>query len=364
MTMETQAALVAHPDKAVVWHHDRLYLLDQRILPAQTGFIVCETAADTARAIRDMVVRGAPAIGVTAAYGVVLAARARFADDPAGWRKAIAADLELLAEARPTAVNLFWALERMRAFLDELDQLDPVPALLAEAQRIHVEDVAANRAIGELGAALIAGPTAIITHCNAGALATGGYGTALGVVRSGHAAGRILRVYADETRPWLQGSRLTAWELQQSGIPVTVQADNVAASLMARGGVGWVIVGADRIAANGDVCNKIGTYALAVLARHHGVGFMVAAPTSTIDLKVATGAEIPIEERAADEVLTYAGKRLGPEGVDAHNPVFDVTPAALVDCIVTERGVIERPDAGKVRDLMTAAESTTPAGDS
>jgi methylthioribose-1-phosphate isomerase len=364
MTMETQAALVAHPDNAVVWHHDRLYLLDQRILPVQTGFIVCETAADTARAIRDMVVRGAPAIGVTAAYGVVLAARSRFAADPGTWREAIGADLELLAEARPTAVNLFWALERMRAFMEDLDQLDPVPALLAEAQRIHVEDVAANRAIGELGAALIDEPTAIITHCNAGALATGGYGTALGVVRSGHAAGRILRVYADETRPWLQGSRLTAWELQQSGIPVTVQADNVAASLMARGEVGWVIVGADRIAANGDVCNKIGTYALAVLARHHGVGFMVAAPTSTIDLSVATGAEIPIEERAADEVLTCGGQRLGPEGVDAHNPVFDVTPAALVDCIVTERGVIERPDVDKIRGLMTATETTATAGES
>jgi methylthioribose-1-phosphate isomerase len=363
-TMETHAVLVAHPDNAVVWHHDRLYLLDQRILPAQTGFIVCETAADTARAIRDMVVRGAPAIGVTAAYGVVLAARSRFAADPGTWREAIGADLELLAEARPTAVNLFWALERMRAFMEDLDQLDPVPALLAEAQRIHVEDVAANRAIGELGAALIDEPTAIITHCNAGALATGGYGTALGVVRSGHSAGRILRVYADETRPWLQGSRLTAWELQQSGIPVTVQADNVAASLMARGEVGWVIVGADRIAANGDVCNKIGTYALAVLARHHGVGFMVAAPTSTIDLSVATGAEIPIEERDADEVLTCGGRRIGPEGVEAHNPVFDVTPAALVDCIVTERGVIERPDVDKIRGLMTATETTATAGES
>jgi len=361
--METHAVLVAHPDNAIVWHHDRLYLLDQRILPAEAGFIVCETATETAKAIRDMVVRGAPAIGVTAAYGVVLAARKRFAADPTAWQQAIGADLELLAQARPTAVNLFWALERMRTFLGDLDQLDPVPALLAEARRIHAEDVSANRAIGELGAALIAEPTAVITHCNAGALATGGYGTALGVVRSGHAAGRILRVYADETRPWLQGSRLTAWELQQSGIPVTVQADNVAASLMARGEVGWVIVGADRIAANGDVCNKIGTYALAVLARHHGVGFMVAAPTSTIDLNVATGDEIPIEERDADEVLTCGGRRIGPEGVEAHNPVFDVTPAELVDCIVTERGVIERPSPDRVGALM-AADTTTPASDS
>ncbi|HBG96906.1 MAG TPA: S-methyl-5-thioribose-1-phosphate isomerase, partial [Chromatiaceae bacterium] len=262
------------------------------------------------------------------------------------------ADLDLLAASRPTAVNLFWALQRMRRLLERLDQLDPVPALLAEAQRIHVEDIAANHAMGELGAALIKAPTDVITHCNAGALATGGYGTALGVVRSAHRAGKIGRVYADETRPWLQGTRLTAWELQQSGIPVTVQADNVAASLMARGGIGWVIVGADRIAANGDVCNKIGTYALAVLARHHGVGFMVAAPTSTVDMNIASGADIPIEQRAADEVLACGGTSLGPEGVDAHNPVFDVTPASLVDYIVTERGVVDRPDAEKIRRLM------------
>jgi methylthioribose-1-phosphate isomerase len=353
--METPATLDIHPDHAVVWHDDRLYLLDQRVLPAETRFVVCESAAATAKAITDMVVRGAPAIGVTAAYGVVLAARDRFQADADGWRAALREDLDLLAAARPTAVNLFWALERMRRRVDELDQLDPVPALLTEAERIHVEDVAANRAMGELGAALIDGPTDIITHCNAGALATGGYGTALGVVRSAHAAGKVRRVYADETRPWLQGSRLTAWELKYAGIPVTVQADGAAASLMAGGGVGWVVVGSDRIAANGDVCNKIGTYGLAVLARHHGVKFMVAAPTSTIDLSVASGAEIPIEERAADEVLGCGGTRLGPEGVEARNPVFDVTPAALVDCIVTERGVIEQPDAAKVRALMEDA---------
>jgi len=352
--METPATLDIHPDNAVVWSDDHLYLLDQRVLPAEMRFVVCETAADTAKAIKDMVVRGAPAIGVTAAYGVVLAARERFRQSADGWRKGLADDLNLLAAARPTAVNLFWALERMRHLIADLDQLDPVPALLTEAKRIHVEDVAANRAMGELGAALIQGPTDIITHCNAGALATGGYGTALGVVRSAHAAGKVRRVYADETRPWLQGSRLTAWELHRSGIPVTVQADNVAASLMARGEIGWVIVGADRIAANGDVCNKIGTYALAVLARHHGVSFMVAAPTATIDLNVTNGAEIPIEERPGDEVLTYGGARLGPDGVEAHNPVFDVTPAALVDCIVTERGVVQKPDAAKIRALMEA----------
>jgi methylthioribose-1-phosphate isomerase len=350
--METPATLDIHPDNAIVWHDDRLYLLDQRVLPAETRFVLCDSAAATAKAIKDMVVRGAPAIGVTAAYGVVVAARDRFLADPGHWREGLAEDIQLLAGSRPTAVNLFWALERMRALLTDLDQLDPVPALLAEAKRVHVEDVAANRTMGDLGAALIQGPTDVITHCNAGALATGGYGTALGVVRSAHGVGKIRRVYADETRPWLQGSRLTAWELKQSGIPVTVQADNVAASLMARGGVGWVIVGSDRIAANGDVCNKIGTYALAVLARHHGVGFMVAAPTSTIDMSVASGQDIPIEERAADEVLACGGTRVGPDGVDAHNPVFDVTPAALVDCIVTERGVVEKPDAGKIRTLM------------
>ncbi|NBC46569.1 MAG: S-methyl-5-thioribose-1-phosphate isomerase [Gammaproteobacteria bacterium] len=350
--METPATLVAHPDNAIVWHDDKLFLLDQRALPTETRFVLCDSAAETARAIKDMVVRGAPAIGVTAAYGVVLSARDHFQREPANWRSGVDQDLERLAAARPTAINLFWALERMRRLLATLDQLDPVPALLTEAQRIHRDDVAANQRMGELGAALIETRTDVITHCNAGALATGGYGTALGVVRSAHAGGKIGRVYADETRPWLQGSRLTAWELQQAGIPVTVQADNVAASLMARGGIGWVIVGSDRIAANGDVCNKIGTYMLAVLARHHGVRFMVAAPTATIDLKVGQGADIPIEERAADEVLSCGGTRVGPDAVAAHNPVFDVTPAELVDVIVTERGVIERPDADKIGELM------------
>lgn len=353
--METTQALVAHPDHAVLWHQERLHLLDQRLLPEATAFVACETVEQTAQAITDMVVRGAPAIGVAAAYGVVLAARARFAVDGAQWRAHIEQDLTRLAAARPTAVNLSWAIARMRDFLSKLDHLDPVPALLAEARRIHDEDVAANRRIGELGAALIDGPTEVITHCNAGALATGGYGTALGVVRSAHAQGRITRVYADETRPWMQGSRLTAWELMQSGIPVTLQADGAAASLMARGEIGWVIVGSDRIAANGDVCNKIGTFGLAILARHFGVKFMVAAPTSTIDMVVATGAEIPIEERAAEEVLACGGKRLAPEGASARNPVFDVTPAALVDAIVTERGVIEQPDPDRVARLMAAS---------
>jgi methylthioribose-1-phosphate isomerase len=351
--METPNALDIHPDNAVVWHDDRLFLLDQRVLPQQTRFVACHSAAETAKAISDMVVRGAPAIGITAAYGVVLAARAWISsNDAADWRVGVGADIEVLAASRPTAVNLFWALERMRRLISVLEAADPVPALLSEARRIHEEDAAANRAMGDFGAELIQGPTDIITHCNAGALATGGYGTALGVVRSAHAAGKVRMVYADETRPWLQGSRLTAWELAQAGIPVTVQSDNVAASMMARGEIGWVVVGSDRIAANGDVCNKIGTYALAVLARHHGVGFMVAAPTSTIDMSVTSGADIPIEERDPEEVLACGGKRIGPNGVTAHNPVFDVTPAALVDCIVTERGVVRQPDAEKIRALM------------
>ncbi|MEA3274826.1 MAG: S-methyl-5-thioribose-1-phosphate isomerase [Pseudomonadota bacterium] len=350
--METQAPLSATPDHAIVWHDSQLHLLDQRYLPDRAEFLHLESAAATAQAIAAMVVRGAPAIGITAAYGVVLAARDSYAKHGGGWRSAMDVDLAALAASRPTAVNLFWALERMRRRIGGIGEDDPVPALLAEAQSIHAEDRAANLAMGELGAGLIEAPTEVITHCNAGALATGGYGTALGVIRSAYAAGRIKRVYADETRPWMQGSRLTAWELKHSGIPVVVQADGAAASLMAEGRVGWVIVGSDRIAANGDVANKIGTYGLAVLARHHGVRFMVAAPTSTIDLKVASGAEVPIEERAADEVLACGGRRLGPEGVDARNPVFDVTPAELVDFIVTERGVVEGPTTEKIRALM------------
>jgi methylthioribose-1-phosphate isomerase len=350
--METRNLLEASPDNAVVWHSDRLYLLDQRRLPEQAVFLPLDTAAATAQAIRDMVVRGAPAIGITAAYGLVLAARDAFRAGGAGWRDDLEPDLARLAAARPTAVNLSWAIERMRRRTEQLADADPVPALLAEARAIHEEDRAANRRIGALGAALIQGPTEIVTHCNAGALATGGYGTALGVVRSAWAAGKLTRVYADETRPWLQGTRLTAWELARSGIPVTVQADGAAASLMARGGIGWVIVGSDRIAANGDVVNKIGTYALAVLARHHGVRFMVAAPISTVDMGVASGADVPIEERDPDEVLACGGKRLGPEGVQARNPVFDVTPADLVDVIVTERGLVEKPTPEKMRALM------------
>ena len=274
--------------RAVAWEDDRLLLLDQRLLPTQQQYLSLERVTPVAVAIRDMVVRGAPAIGIAAAYGVVLAAREHYAEAPGTWRRAIEADLALLADARPTAVNLCWALSRMRALLADLHG-DPVPRLLEEARRIHEEDIAANRRMGELGAELIEGPCGVLTHCNTGSLATGGYGTALGVIRSAYAAGKLERVYADETRPWLQGARLTAWELVQDHIPVTLIADAAAAHLMRQGKVKWVIVGADRIAANGDVANKIGTYQLAVSARFHGVGFMVVAPTSTVDLAVRNG---------------------------------------------------------------------------
>ena len=339
-------------DDAVLWRDDRLYLLDQRVLPQREVFIACPDVQTTAQAIRAMVVRGAPAIGIAAAYGIVLAARDRFAQAPARWREALQSDLQTLAAARPTAVNLFWAIARLRDLAAGLGPGDPLPALLAEARAIHAQDHADNRRMGEFGASLIAGPTSVITHCNTGGLATGGWGTALGVIRSAYAAGKISMVFADETRPWLQGARLTAWELARDDIPVKLMADSAAAARMASGGVSWVIVGSDRIAANGDVANKIGTYGLAVAARHHGVRFMVAAPTSTIDMNTPDGSAIPIEERPADEVLQCAGQRTTAQGIGAWNPVFDVTPAGLVDAIVTERGIIERPDRAKLAAHM------------
>ncbi len=351
--MEAQSLEIrVDADHAIVWENDRLYLLDQRILPTQEIYIELQTASETADAIRDMVVRGAPAIGVTAAFGVVLAGRSAWRVAGEKWKSQIEADLKVLAQSRPTAVNLFWALERMSRLIAGMPATDPEAALLAEARSIHQEDVTANRTLGDLGAGLIEKPTAIITHCNAGALATGGYGTALGVVRSAFRDGKIDRVYADETRPWLQGSRLTAWELKQDNIPVILLADGAAASRLAQGGIEWVIVGSDRIASNGDVANKIGTYGLAVAARHHGVKVMVAAPTSTIDMNIASGTEIPIETRDGAEILCCGGKQVGTEGVETWNPVFDVTPAALVDAIVTEKGVVLSPDTQKIAALM------------
>jgi methylthioribose-1-phosphate isomerase len=347
----SERLMMSHPYdqiRAIRWHDDALVLLDQRCLPATTEYLYLPQVAAVARAITAMVVRGAPAIGITAAYGVVLAARARYRQSPGHWQALLREDLALLAAARPTAVNLFWALRRMEGVVAGLVG-DPEARLLAEARAIHEEDIAANYQMGERGAALLReSPGAVLTHCNTGSLATGGYGTALGVIRNGFAAGLITRVYADETRPWLQGARLTAWELIQDGIPVTLLADGAASHLLKQGEVRWVIVGADRIAANGDVANKIGTYNLAVSAHYHGVHFMVVAPTSTIDRMTASGTAIPIEQRAPDELLTLGGQPIAAPGAAGWNPVFDVTPAELVDALVTERGVIWRPDAEKM----------------
>lgn len=341
--------------RAIVWQDGELRLLDQRRLPRESHWLHLNDAPTVARAIHDMVVRGAPAIGISAAYGVVLAARAAYLDAGEHWREAIKPDLITLAAARPTAVNLHWALERMRAAFVGLDG-DPEPALLSLAETIHCEDIAANRRMGELGAAYIGqdsrSGSAVLTHCNTGSLATGGFGTALGVIRTLYGRGIIDQVYATETRPWLQGARLTAWELQQDRIPATLIADSAAAALLSRGKVRWVIVGADRVAANGDVANKIGTYPLAIAARRHGAGFMVAAPTSTIDPGTATGADIPIEDRGAAELLSFGNQAIGIADMPVWNPVFDVTPAELVDALVTEKGVIQRPDTASLRQWI------------
>lgn len=335
----------------VIWKDDTLQLLDQRLLPGQEVWLRLDTMDAAAAAITDMVVRGAPAIGVTAAYAVVLAARQRYAADPENWKQAIATDLERLLLARPTAVNLRWAVERMSPLVDAV-QGDPVEPLLAAATEIHRQDIEANQRMGELGAAYIGDSDGVLTHCNAGALATAGYGTALGVIRSAWRDAQALTVYADETRPWLQGARLTAWELLRDGIPVQLLADGAAAYLMQQGKVQWVVVGADRVASNGDVANKIGTYGLAVAARHHGLKFMVVAPTTTIDMQAASGAEIPIEQRDAEELLLAGGKRVAAEGAAAWNPVFDVTPATLVDVLVTEKGALDAPNTESIRQLM------------
>ena len=341
------------PVAAIVWHDGALWLLDQRELPRTSVMRRYSDGADVAQAIRDMVVRGAPAIGVAAAYGAVLAARRCYEESAVAWRAAVEADLDHLAASRPTAVNLGWALDRMRRAIGSIvGDDDPEPSLLATARAIHAEDIAANRRMGELGAALIESRCEVLTHCNAGALATAGYGTALGVIRAAHTAGRIAHVFAGETRPWLQGARLTAYELVEAGIPVSLIADGAATWTMRQGRVRWVIVGADRVAANGDVANKIGTYSLAVSARHHGVRFMVVAPTSTIDRECASGAEIPIENRDSEELLSHQGTRVAPDGARAWNPVFDVTPAELIDALVTERGVVEAPTRERIALLF------------
>jgi methylthioribose-1-phosphate isomerase len=340
--------------RAVLWEEDKLKLLDQRLLPQQEIYLEYDDPLAVAGAIREMVVRGAPAIGITAAYGVVLAVRRRLAEGGDSFMHGLEQDFGALAEARPTAVNLAWALERMgRVLFDLPEGSDPVAAMLAEARAIHEEDIAANRRMGELGAALIEeSGYGILTHCNTGSLATGGFGTALGVIRTAYAQGKIARVYADETRPWLQGSRLTAWELVKDDIPVTLLADGAAAALMQQGRVKWVVVGSDRIAANGDVANKIGTYSAAVAARYHGVKFMVVAPTSTVDMSLANGSLIPIEQRSPEEILSLGGRQVEARGADAWNPAFDVTPAGLVDAIVTEKGVVLQPTAEKMAAMM------------
>ena len=343
--------------EAIKWENDHLELLDQRLLPDQELTISCVTSSEVADAIAQMVVRGAPAIGVSAAYGVVLAGYSAYDQYSGSWKDNIADALNELANSRPTAVNLFWALDRMKRLIDTLaDSQSPTAALLNEATIIHNEDIDANKRMGKLGADIMSEssdvPFSVITHCNTGSLATGGFGTALGVIRHGWNEKIIKHVYADETRPWLQGSRLTAWELQRDGISVTLNADSAAAHIMKQGDVKWVVVGADRITANGDAANKIGTYSLAVLARFHGIKFMVVAPSSTVDMSLKSGDLIPIEERAAAEVTSIQGIQLAPADVDAFNPVFDVTPADLIDAIVTEQGVVLNPTLEKMKALL------------
>lgn len=339
-------------DQAIAWKDNHLVLLDQRKLPADVQFIDCYTVADVIHAIKDMVVRGAPAIGVTAAFGVLLAARTRFKQSADSWQQDIEEDLHNLLLARPTAVNLKWAIEKMRGEFSNIRDGDPEKSLLNAAKLIHQQDIRANKTLGDFGATLLKNDSAVLTHCNAGALATGGYGTALGVIRSGYAQEKITAIYADETRPWFQGTRLTAWELLQDDIPVTLICDSAAASLMRQKQLAWIIVGADRVASNGDVANKIGTYSLAVMARQHNVKFMVAAPTSTIDMQIKTGDEIEIEERLDEEITNVQSQNIGPDNVAVWNPVFDITPAEFVSALVTEKGIVESPNASKIQELM------------
>lgn len=335
----------------LVWQDGALHLIDQRKLPLSFETVICRTAEETAAAIRDMVVRGAPAIGAAAAYGMVMAARdlaARTDDDVGRFIEEMEQVGVHMKQARPTAVNLFWAVDRMLDVLRAAGATEAsTPAMLAErlleeAHRIADEDRQINRAIGRHGAPLLE-PGGVLHHCNTGALATVDYGTALGVIRAAHAAGTDIHVYASETRPFLQGARLTTWELLQEGIPTTLITDNMAAHVMAKGMVKSVIVGADRVTANGDVINKIGTYGLAVLAKEHGIPFYVAAPVSTLDLSLKSGDEVIIEERDPSEVTHVQGQRIAPEGVDVYNPAFDVTPARYVTAIITEHGVVRAP---------------------
>ncbi len=330
-----------------------LRLIDQRRLPGEECYVECRTEEEVADAIRSLVVRGAPAIGVAAAYGMAIAAARNMSRAPAQHVAAMESAAKLLAGTRPTAVNLFWAIERMRKVIREsgLTGVNLAKEMLDLADAIHREDIASCHKIGELGAALLPNDAAVLTHCNAGALATAGYGTATGVIRSGFRSGRVSRVYVDETRPVLQGARLTTWELSRDGIPVILITDNMAAYCMRLGRISAVVVGADRVAANGDVANKIGTYGLAILAREHGIPFFVAAPMSTVDLDTPSGSEIPIEERPPEEVRSFGECRTAPEEVTVFNPAFDVTPARLVDALITERGVVHLANGGRIDSL-------------
>lgn len=338
--------------ETVQWTNDGVVLIDQTRLPRETVYVTCTSYRQVATAIKDMIVRGAPAIGVTAAMGVALGMLHTDGSDPDAEIERI---IGTLANTRPTAVNLFWALDRMRRVYEAVkgQPLDAIRArLVDEAVQVKIEDIAINQAMGRFGAELVPDGKTVLTHCNAGALATAGYGTALGVIRAAVASGKRIDVFADETRPFLQGARLTAWELEQDGIPVTLITDNMAGHFLKSGRIGCVVVGADRIAANGDVANKIGTYSVAVLAKENNVPFFVAAPISTIDLALASGELIPIEERPASEVTHVGGVHLAPEGIAVANPAFDVTPSRYVTGIITERGVAREPYTDTLRALV------------
>ena len=328
------------------WTDHGVRFIDQTKLPTEEVYVNCQTYQQVADVIRTMVVRGAPAIGVSAAMGIALGAKNSKAETVADLKRDLDQICDVMGKTRPTAVNLFWAIKRMQQKFETL-RVNPVEqikrTLIEEAKRMHAEDIAINQAMGKHGAALLPATGGVLTHCNAGALATAGYGTALGVIRAAVEAGKKIQVYAYETRPFLQGARLTAWELVKDGIPTTVISDNMSGAMMRQGKIGAVIVGADRIAANGDVANKIGTYTVAVLAKEHGIPFYVAAPISTVDLETPDGSKIPIEQRSATEVTHFAGKLVTPEGVGVENPAFDVTPAKYVTAIVTERGLARAP---------------------
>ncbi|MBI5492724.1 MAG: S-methyl-5-thioribose-1-phosphate isomerase [Deltaproteobacteria bacterium] len=341
--------------KTVEWKGSAVVMIDQRLLPGEEVYRRYTGYKEVAGAIKEMVVRGAPAIGVAAAMGVALGASKIKAKDYQTFRKEFDKVADLLASTRPTAVNLFWAIERMKKVAAENRAL-PIPELkerlIKEAKEIHRDDIEINRTIGKHGGRLLKDRSTVLTHCNAGALATAGYGTALGVIRGAIEAGKKIKVFADETRPFLQGSRLTAWELKKDKIDVTLITDNMAGYMMKKGLIDAVVVGADRIAANGDVANKIGTYSVAVLAREHKIPFYVAAPLSTIDLKIGHGDEIPIEERDTSEVTHVKGNRIAPRGIKVRNPAFDVTPNSLVTGIITERGVVRRPYSKGLKGLF------------